>query len=166
MRQVGKKRYHDRYLFHRLLHSGRLDRRQVQTWALNRYYYQSRLPAKDAFLVARLPVVALRCKWRRRLLDNDGKAEGTGGIARWLKLAQGLGLDPDYVESTEGLLPATHFAVDAYVKENATTAEAQAPEIATLRFKCDVLGAQLDALHHAYVSRRQSPRAFVLEDWR
>ena len=27
----------------------------------------------------------------------------------------GLGLDRDYVKSTEGILPATKFAVDAYV---------------------------------------------------
>ena len=37
------------------------------------------------------------------------------GVYRWLKLTEGLGLDNDYVESTEGLLPATRFAVDAYV---------------------------------------------------
>ena len=41
--------------------------------------------------------------------------EGEGGIARWLKLAEGLGLDRDYVVSQQGLLPATRFAVDAYV---------------------------------------------------
>src|SRR5581483_1898742 len=41
--------------------------------------------------------------------------EGEGGIARWLKLTDGLGLDRDYVMSLRGLLPATRFAVDAYV---------------------------------------------------
>ena len=38
-----------------------------------------------------------------------------GGIERWLKLTEGLGLDSAYVESTEGILPATRFAVEAYV---------------------------------------------------
>ncbi|MGH6765521.1 MAG: pyrroloquinoline-quinone synthase PqqC, partial [Bradyrhizobium sp.] len=33
----------------------------------------------------------------------------------WLKLTEGLGLDTAYVESTEGILPATRFAVEAYV---------------------------------------------------
>ena len=42
-------------------------------------------------------------------------ATGTGGIERWLKLAEGVGLDRAYVLSTAGLLPATRFAVDAYV---------------------------------------------------
>ena len=40
---------------------------------------------------------------------------GEGGIERWLKLTDGLGLDRAYVESAEGILPATRFAVDAYV---------------------------------------------------
>ena len=35
--------------------------------------------------------------------------------ARWLKLTDGLGLDRDYVTSMRGLLPATRFAVEAYV---------------------------------------------------
>ena len=37
------------------------------------------------------------------------------GIDRWLKLTEGLGLDTGYVESAEGILAATRFAVDAYV---------------------------------------------------
>ena len=115
LREVGRTRYHNLHPFHRLLHDGKLDRGQVQAWALNRYYYQSRIPAKDATLLARLPTAELRRTWRSRLLDHDGDAPGTGGVARWLKLAEGVGLDAAYVESTEGLLPATRFAVDAYV---------------------------------------------------
>jgi pyrroloquinoline-quinone synthase len=34
---------------------------------------------------------------------------------------------------------------------HASTPEAQQAVLAALRFKCDVLWAQLDALHHAYV---------------
>ncbi len=48
-------------------------------------------------------------------VDHDGEQEGDGGIARWLKLTDGLGLDRDYVVSLQGLLPATRFAVEAYV---------------------------------------------------
>ena len=36
-------------------------------------------------------------------------------LLRWLQLTAGLGLDDAYVESTEGILPATRFAVEAYV---------------------------------------------------
>ncbi|GBR49462.1 pyrroloquinoline-quinone synthase PqqC [Gluconobacter roseus] len=115
LRQIGAERYHNRHPFHRKLHDGKLDRAQVQAWALNRYYYQARIPAKDATLLARLPTAELRREWRRRIEDHDGTEPGTGGVARWLMLTDGLGLDRDYVESLEGLLPATRFSVDAYV---------------------------------------------------
>lgn len=58
----------------------------------------------------------LRRAWRSRIEDHDGRATGEGGIARWLKLAEAVGLDPDYVTSEVGILPATRFAVDAYVR--------------------------------------------------
>jgi pyrroloquinoline-quinone synthase len=112
---IGAERYHNLHPFHHKLHGGELTKGQVQAWALNRYYYQSQIPAKDATLIARLPTAELRREWRSRLLDHDGNAPGEGGIARWLRLAEGVGLDPAYVESTDGLLPGTRFAVDAYV---------------------------------------------------
>lgn len=115
LRQTGAERYHNRHPFHRKLHDGLLTKQQVQAWALNRYYYQAKIPAKDATLLARLPTAELRREWRRRIEDHDGTEPGTGGVARWLVLTDGLGLDRDYVESTDGLLPATRFAVDAYV---------------------------------------------------
>jgi coenzyme PQQ biosynthesis protein C len=58
----------------------------------------------------------LRREWRSRLVDHDGEREGDGGIARWLKLTDGVGLARDDVTSLRGLLPATRFAVDAYVR--------------------------------------------------
>ena len=131
-------------------------------------------------------------------------------------LTDALGLDRDYVISMEGALPATRFAVEAYVrfvveqplvvavassltelfapsihreriagmlenypfvndevmtyftrrltqaprdadfaleyvKKNAVTRREQAACIGAVRFKCNTLWAQLDALHHAYV---------------
>jgi coenzyme PQQ biosynthesis protein C len=48
------------------------------------------------------------------------------------------------------------FALD-YVKQHATTAETQEAVIAALYFKCDVLWAQLDALHYAYVEPGHVP---------
>ena len=222
LRRIGAERYHARHPFHKLLHGGRLNRGQVQAWALNRYYYQSMIPIKDATLLARLPTPELRRNWRQRLVDHDGEAPGEGGIARWLALTDSLGLDRDYVVSTRGVLPATRFAVQAYVQfvrerslleavassltelfapaiiadrvagmlahYDFVTAEAlayfdkrltQAPQDAAfaldyvrrearrpdqqqaaldaLTFKCDVLWAQLDALHHAYVEPRHLP---------
>jgi pyrroloquinoline-quinone synthase len=115
LRAIGAERYHIHHPFHRLLHDGTLTRGQVQAWALNRYYYQASIPAKDAILMARLPSSAERREWRRRIEDHDGTSEKPGGIARWLKLAEGVGLDRALVESADAILPETRFAVDAYV---------------------------------------------------
>ena len=227
LRAIGAERYHNLHPFHRKLHSGGLSRGQVQAWALNRYYYQSRIPAKDATLLARLPTADQRRAWRSRLDDHDGTAPGEGGVARWLTLAEAVGLDRAYVESTDGILPGTRFAVDAYVAfvrdrsvleavassltemfsptiiaervsgmlanyswvtpetlayftprltqarkdvdfalayvdEHATSRALQAQVLAALRFKCDVLWSQLDALRYAYVEPGLvPPGAFV-----
>ena len=118
LRAIGPVRYHDLHPFHNLLHGGKLNKGQVKAWALNRYYYQACIPQKDAALMARLTDRELRREWIHRVVDHDGTAEGPefGGIERWLKLTDALGLDRDYVISTEGILPGTRFAVDAYVK--------------------------------------------------
>jgi len=48
------------------------------------------------------------------------------------------------------------------VQKNATTPAGQQAVLAALRFKCDVLWAQLDALHHAYVQpATPPPGAFI-----
>lgn len=112
---IGATRYHSLHPFHRLLHGGRLGKGQVQAWALNRYYYQSSIPIKDAVVLSRFRDRQLRLEWRHRIEDHDGFPDTEGGIERWLKLTDGLGLDRAYVESTQGILAATRFAVDAYV---------------------------------------------------
>jgi pyrroloquinoline-quinone synthase len=189
----------------------------VQAWALNRYCYQAGVPRKDAALMSRVQDRELRREWVHRILDHDGATGEEGGIERWLVLTDALGLQRDYVISMEGALPATRFAVDAYVnfvrersmleavassltelfapsihkeriagmlenydfigeramqyfrrrldqanrdadfaldyvKRNASTREVQEAAVAAVRFKCNVLWAQLDALHHAYVA--------------
>lgn len=229
LRAIGAARYHHLHPFHQLLHGGKLSKTQVQAWALNRYYYQAMIPIKDAYALVKLPTSALRREWRRRIIDHDGDGPGKGGIERWLRLAEGVGLDRAYVESTDGILPGTRFAVEAYVnfvrdrpilegiassltemfspdiiadrvrgmlagygfiteetlayftprltqapqdvdfalgyvKQHATTRGEQDAVLAALRFKCDVLWAQLDALHFAYVEPGLiPPGAFVPE---
>lgn len=222
LRAIGAERYHILHPFHHLLHDGRLNKGQVQAWALNRYYYQASIPAKDASLLARLPTPELRREWRRRLVDHDGDGTHPGGVERWLRLTDGLGLDRELVVSLRGLLPATRHAVDAYVhfvrdrsvleavassltemfspdiisqrvsgmlrnydfvseatlayftprltqapqdvafaldyvKREARTRAMQEQVMDALRFKCDLLWAQLDALHFAYVEPALPP---------
>jgi pyrroloquinoline-quinone synthase len=227
LRAIGAERYHHLHPFHKLLHGGKLTRQQVQAWALNRYYYQAMIPIKDAHALSKLPTSELRREWRRRIIDHDGDGPGTGGIERWLKLAEGIGLDRAYVQSSRGILPGTRFAVEAYVnfvrdrpalegiassltemfspdiiadrvrgmlagysfitketlayftprltqapqdvdfalryvKQEARTRAEQEAVLAALRFKCDVLWTQLDALYLAYVEPGMiPPGAFV-----
>lgn len=115
LRFIGATRYHSLHPFHGLLHGGKLNKGQVQAWALNRYYYQSTIPIKDAVVISRFRDRDTRIEWRHRISDHDGDIGTEGGIERWIKLTEGLDLDTDYVESAEGILPATRFAVEAYV---------------------------------------------------
>jgi pyrroloquinoline-quinone synthase len=227
LRAIGAAQYHDKHPFHAMLHGGKLNKGQVQAWALNRYCYQSAVPRKDAAFMSRCHDRDLRREWVHRILDHDGYEKEEGGIERWLVLTDGLGLDRDYVISRKGALPGTKFAVEAYVnfvretplveavassltelfapsihkqriagmlenydfitddvmhyfrrrltqaprdadfaleyvKQNARTPEAQQGVLEALHFKTDVLWAQLDALHVAYVEPGMiPPGAFV-----
>jgi coenzyme PQQ biosynthesis protein C len=115
LRAIGAERYHNKHPFHALMNAGKLSRGQLQAWALNRYYYQAIIPIKDAVILSRMSDPAMRRIWRQRIIDHDGDSESEGGVARWLALADGLGLKRDYVTSLAGILPATRFAVEAYV---------------------------------------------------
>ena len=91
LRQIGATRYHNLHPFHRLLHGGKLNKGQVQAWALNRYFYQSTIPIKDAVVISRFRDRGIRREWRHRIEDHDGDLGAEGGIERWLKLTEGLG---------------------------------------------------------------------------
>jgi len=151
LRNIGARRYHRLHPFHKLLHGGACSKGQVQAWALNRYYYQAMIPVKDATLIARCDDAATRREWRSRLVDHDGTREGEGGIARWLKLTEGLGLDRDYVVSLQGLLPATRFAVDAYVHfvRDKTLLEAIASSLTEL-FSAAIISERMEGMLKSY----------------
>jgi pyrroloquinoline-quinone synthase len=151
LRQIGAERYHDKHPFHTLLHGGGCTPDQVRAWVINRYYYQSRIPLKDAAFMSRVEDVALRRAWRSRIEDHDGTAENEGGIRRWLRLAEAVGLDPDYVASTRGVLPATRFAVDAYVRfvRERTLLEAVAASLTEL-FAPTIHAARIEGLLKNY----------------
>jgi len=115
LRRIGAERYHNLHSFHKLLHGGKLNKGQVQAWALNRYYYQCSIPRKDCAIMSNMPDRAMRREWRQRYFDHDGLGDDEGGIERWLNLTDALGLDREHVVSTAGILPATRLAVNAYV---------------------------------------------------
>jgi coenzyme PQQ biosynthesis protein C len=156
LRDIGAKRYHRLHPFHGLLHGGKCSKGQVQAWALNRYYYQAVIPLKDASLIGRCEDPALRREWRSRLLDHDGDDEREGGLERWLRLTDGLGLDRDYVASTRGLLPGTRFAADAYVRfvRERPLLEAVASSLTEL-FSPAIIGERVAGMlaNYAFVTR-------------
>ncbi len=115
LRDEGARRYHDNHSFHQRMHRGELSRRQIQGWVLNRYYYQTRIPIKDALLLSKSEDPSFRRLWIHRIVDHDGAREGEGGLALWLRLAEGVGLDRDEVARLTRVLPAVRFACDAYV---------------------------------------------------
>jgi pyrroloquinoline-quinone synthase len=113
LREEGVRRYHDQHPFHGLMHEGRLTREQLQAWTLNRYYYQTRIPIKDAVIVSKSEDPAFRRLWIRRIHDHDGEDPSTGGLALWLRLAEAVGLDREQVASCRRVLPGVRFACDA-----------------------------------------------------
>jgi coenzyme PQQ biosynthesis protein C len=115
LRREGASRYHDRHRVHVLMHEGKLTREQLQQWVLNRYYYQTRIPIKDALILSKSEDPAFRRAWIRRIHDHDGETAGEGGLALWLRLAEGVGLSRAEVEGLGSVLPGVKFACDAYV---------------------------------------------------
>jgi pyrroloquinoline-quinone synthase len=127
LRAEGIGRYHDQHPFHQRMHEGRLTREELQRWTLNRYYYQTRIPIKDAIIVSKSEDPAFRRAWIRRIQDHDGQtpsdggldaagaAAGDGGLALWLRLAEAVGLDRVRVAACADVLPGVRFACDAYV---------------------------------------------------
>lgn len=155
LRAIGAERYHNLHPFHRRLHGGQCSKAQVQAWALNRYYYQAMIPLKDATLLSRCEDRTIRRAWRQRIEDHDGNEGAEGGIERWLRLTDGLGLDRDSVTSTRLLLPGTRFAVDAYVHfvRERSLLEAIASALTEL-FSPQIIGERLAGMlaHYDFVT--------------
>lgn len=108
-------RYHIYHPFHVLMNEGRLDRRQIQGWVANRFYYQINIPVKDAAVLSNCPDREVRRHWVQRIIDHDGTRGAEGGIEAWARLGEACGLTRQELISLEHLLPGVRFAVDAYV---------------------------------------------------
>ena len=114
LRRVGRT-YHDRHPFHVLMNQGKLTRQQLQGWVANRFYYQIQIPIKDAAILSNCPERDIRRAWIQRILDHDGMDADLGGIEKWLRLGEAVGLKRGELLAQERLLPGVRYAVDAYV---------------------------------------------------
>src|SRR6516165_6478078 len=148
---IGDERYHHRHPFHLLMHEGKLTRGQLQTWALNRYYYQRHIPIKDAAILARSKDLTFRVAWRKRILDHDGDGAKPGGIEKWLKLVEATGLSREQAIRGDEILPATRYAVRAYVDFVSTKShlESVASSLTEL-FSKNLIALRMDRLRHHY----------------
>jgi pyrroloquinoline-quinone synthase len=169
LRSEGAARYHDRHAFNVRMHAGELSREELQRWVRNRFYYQTRIPIKDAVILSKSDDPEFRRMWVHRLADHDGKAAGEGGLAEWLGLAGAVGLDVDEVRSCRGVLPGVRYACDAYVDlvRSRTLVEAVASSL-TEHFAPDIMRTRIAAWekHYPWVDapslqyfRKRVPRA-------
>jgi pyrroloquinoline-quinone synthase len=156
LRAEGARRYHDQHPFHVRMHEGKLSQRELQLWVLNRYYYQTRIPLKDALILSKSDDPAFRRDWIRRIHDHDGVpgadgVAGDGGLELWLRLAAGVGLDRDEVASRRAVHPGVRFACDAYVElvRHGSLVEAVASSL-TEFFAPDLMKRRLEAWQRHY----------------
>lgn len=117
--RAGESRYHIHHPFNLRLNRGELQPFQVRGWVANRFYYQVRIPQKDAAVLANCPDRAERRRWIERILDHDGRGtfDGAeaGGIEAWARLGLAAGLERDDLWSHRHVRAGVRFAVDAYV---------------------------------------------------
>jgi pyrroloquinoline-quinone synthase len=148
---IGEERYHHKHPFHLLMHEGKLTRGQLQAWALNRYFYQSHIPIKDAAILARSEDPQFRLAWRKRILDHDGDGVKPGGIEKWLRLVEATGVSREHALRGDAILPATRFAVQAYVDFVSTRShlEAVASSLTEL-FSKKLITLRMDRLREHY----------------
>jgi pyrroloquinoline-quinone synthase len=148
LRDEGTRRYHASHPFHLRMHAGALSPEELRRWVQNRYYYQTRIPVKDALILSKSEDVRFRRWWIRRLHDHDDE---DGGLALWLRMAAAVGCDVDEVASCRAVLPGVRFACDAYVTlvREATLVEAVASSL-TECFAPDLMAERVAAWERHY----------------
>ncbi|WP_257004130.1 pyrroloquinoline-quinone synthase PqqC [Streptomyces sp. SA15] len=155
--RAHSKRYHARHPFQQKMNEGGLSRRQLQGWAANRFYYQKNLPRKDAAVLANCPHREVRRRWIQRIIDQDGTADGEGGIEAWLRLGEAMGLTREEMQDERNVVPGVRFAVDAYVTFARTRpwVEAVASSLTEL-FAPDLMAERLAAFerHYPWIDRQ------------
>ena len=119
LRNKGKS-YHIHHPFNVRLNSGKCSPTQIRGWVINRFYYQSIIPKKDAAILSNCDDRETRRKWIARILDHDGyddyEGHAAGGMEAWTKLAGAVGIEREELWSLKKVEPGVRFACDAYVE--------------------------------------------------
>lgn len=144
-------RYHNLHSFHVRMDAGGLSREELRRWVANRFYYQRGIPIKDAAILSNCPDVEVRRVWIQRILDHDGSSDERGGIEKWLRLGEALGVPRSEMLEERHVLPGVRYAVDAYVTFCRTRpwTEAVAASLTEL-FGPDAIAKRLEAMDRHY----------------
>ncbi len=150
-------RYHHLHPFHVRMNAGQLTPEELRRWVANRFYYQRMIPRKDAAILANCPEEDVRREWITRILDHDGTPgtprdpDDPGGIEKWLRLGEAIGVPRAELLDERHVLPAVRFAVNAYLEFCRTRPwiEAVASSLTEL-FGPDAIRERIPALEKGY----------------
>ncbi len=169
--KIGDLQYHHKHPFHTRMHQGLLEPNELRCWIKNRFYYQSILPIKDAIVLSKLSQVHDRRLWVKRIIDQDGDTDSTGGINAWMLLGEGAGIPRDQLLDFNSVGIQVRSAVDSYVdfvRERcwlqavaSSLTELFAPQLITYRldvFKKYYGWIKPSALEYFFDRLKQAPR--------
>jgi pyrroloquinoline-quinone synthase len=151
LRAEGLRRYHHAHPFHLRMHDGTLSQNEIRRWVVNRYYYQTRIPIKDALILSKSEDPSFRRAWIRRIHDHDGDSDDEGGLALWGRLADAVDIPRDELLSCRSVLPGVRVVCDSYVElvRDASLVEAVASSL-TEAFAPDLMRERVLAWERHY----------------
>ena len=148
------------------MHEGKLDARELQRWVLNRYYYQTRIPIKDALILVEVRGPGLpphvdppHPRPRRRAEPGDGRPRAVAAAGR------GVGLDRDEVASCRARAARRALRLRRLRRAGARASplvEAVASSL-TEFFAPDLMSRRIAAWeqHYPWVGARRARRTFA-----
>jgi pyrroloquinoline-quinone synthase len=143
--------YYAHHPFHVLMYEGKLSKRQMQGWVVNRLAYQRVISRKNAAILSNCPYPDVRREWMTRIVDHDGATPGTGGIEVWMRLGEAMGVPREEMADDRHVLPGVRFATEAYVTfcKNHTWIEGVGCTL-TEQFAPDLMRQRLEAFPKHY----------------
>lgn len=162
VRRLLEPRYVDRHPFMQLLYRGKLSKKQVQAWIVNRFYLQNSIGSKDAAVVSNCPLPEVRRIWISRTLRREGMGDSVGDVDGWLGFAESAGLKRQSVLKAK-CLPGVRFAVDGLVNfaRRATWLEGIATSLYEVPAKAELVKRTAAFKEHYAWIRPEGMRFFV-----
>jgi coenzyme PQQ biosynthesis protein C len=102
-----------------LITQGRLTKDQVKTWVKQLHYYRVNVPRKELYILANCPLKEIRAERLRKYLEEEDSRVMGGTVGPhaelWVKLAEGLGISRDELETFKDLCPEYKLLVDSWL---------------------------------------------------